>query len=217
MKLSKTKESIYKPDSDFSKDLDLVYTWDSSIPEKYKKNDNKRLRRISSQPQKIGSVDYLKFSNKVLQEYSKNATLPDKRYKTRESFRKDALSKTFINSDDQLYCGPMIRLKIFNYRYPDSTHYFNMNPKKINEMRSFAFELPEKGKEKFLVHKYSIPNGLTKVGSYHNYHKVAMSTGILNPNLKDERKGLVGGKITEVMKNRRRIILARIAKKIERS
>ena len=212
MEIRKAKEIFYKSVRDCSKNIELVYNWDSSIPEFYKKSNKERLRHKSSQPQKITSVDYMTFSNKVLEEYSKyNNSLSSKRQFRRGSLKKDTFSMTTPNNHEQTFYTPIVKFQVFNNQNQNSSHYFNNNQEKNNDFKSFSFEFPKKNKEKFLIHKYSIPNGLAKIKSSSYYRSTLMPIPIMNPNIKHERKGLLGGKFSKIKKKSKKLILSRIA------
>ncbi|OMJ92903.1 hypothetical protein SteCoe_4239 [Stentor coeruleus] len=250
MKISKSHESFGNRSRNYACG-DLYYNWESSIPDIIKKHSRKHLRHVSNDNSKSTSIDYLKFSDKILEEYSKNPPHTVKARTRRQPQRKTSLSSDIASKS--LPVMPSFKFQLPKYRYNSTTNAINQNFNKVHELTTFSFNLPDAQAEKYMIHTYSIPNGLIKTKAqnasnqasfltekeesktqenlYKNLKKKTCKTFIYehttlkdkkgqnkksnmsslekltvtNPNLKAERRGVLGAKIVRINKNSRKL------------
>ncbi|OMJ92900.1 hypothetical protein SteCoe_4235 [Stentor coeruleus] len=205
----KSREAFGSKTCDLSS-TEFLYNWDSSIPDIVKKHPKSPFQLISPKYPKIPSVDYLKFSEKVLSEYTKILPHTVKNRNRAELIRKNSGPSDFASKSNTEI--PNIKIEMPRFRF-NSTMAI-IQPNKIHQFKSFSYMLPQCQTEKYLINKYSIPNGLVRskerIG---NMHKTFESLTVNNPNLKVERRGVMGTKIVRISKNSRKLLFARMINK----
>jgi hypothetical protein len=191
---------------------ELLYNWDSSIPGIAKKHPKCPFQHISPKYPKIPSVDYLRFSEKVLSEYTKTLPYTVKNRNRGEIVRKNSEPSDFASKSSIEI--PTIKISMPRFRFNSTMAILRPTTNKIHQFKNFSYMLPQCQTEKYLINKYSIPNGLVRskerIG---NIHKTFESLTVVNPNLKVERRGVMGAKIVRINKNSRKLLFARMINK----
>lgn len=207
MHISKAKSGFFHR---LYEDPEITYKWESSIPDVYKKINKNNLRNISAQPQKNPSLEYLKSSDKILEQYSKASGKPSLKEKRSELSRKYSILLELDHRNLSSF-GSISKLEFLSDLKEASSQNSMQNSKKAHEFKTFSFDIPGNSEE-YLVNQYLRPHKLIRVKHYlKNQTKPLFNqtTQISNPNLKDERKGLVGKKFIALQaKNKKLLLLA---------
>lgn len=186
MEFPKNVEKYFK-ESKTKANMSLTYKWESSVPDLYKTSSKKI---VVSSYQKLPSLEYLRFSGKVLQEYSKVMSLQTRKLMKNQSFQCEKNSESsFVNIE---------RTQNRNYGYRSNSSFLGKSQKKIQEFKSFSFGSGELLNDDYMIHNYSIPNGLNSIKSMVRKPKRLGSNELLNSNLKVQRKCMAGGKICKI-------------------